>query len=82
MTLRAELREEARRLWGEEAIVEVEAAVTCEGELCEPSVVGLRPALKVRDALVDHDRSRGALGAVWGTDDVRDYMDSLWPRST
>ncbi|WP_156338069.1 hypothetical protein [Chondromyces crocatus] len=76
------LRQDARQLWGEEVIVDVEAAVTSEGQLHEATALRLRRARRVADAVEDHERSRGALGEVWGTDDVREYLDSLWPRSS
>lgn len=74
----ASMRQEARRLWGEEVLVDAEAQITAEGEIRDtPKVLRLTKAAAVEDLGADFEASFGARRLVWGMPEAEDYIKGL-----
>ncbi len=73
--LPADLRDTARKLWGEDAIVDVEASITIEGDSRDMKAVGIRPVPRVDEGAFA--KTLGSAKDLWGGDDAQAYVDEL-----
>lgn len=73
--LPADLRDVARKLWGEDVVVDVEANITIEGDSRDMKAVAIRPVSRIDEAAFD--KTLGSGKDVWGGDDARAYIDEL-----